>query len=194
MPKANWGISAEDVDGYDRNSQYAPYDGPIPINGVYQWRVKRLLSIAPTGRKLPQLRVGLELSPRSKEEKQYAGYYITAFLPVSDRTAFRYVPFLDAIGVSGKEFETGTIIDEEGNIKRIGKWRFDPEKTFIKGQLKDDQDGQGNPRKDIGWMGAPGEDAASDEDDSDEDFDDDDDDDDDEDGEYADEDGDEEWE
>ncbi len=161
MPKANWGISAGDVDGYDRSSQYAPYDGPVPVNGVYKWRVKRLLSIAPTGTRLPQLRVGLELVPRTKEEKQYAGYYITAFLPVSERTAFRYVPFLDAIGVSGREFESGTIIDEEGNIKKIGKFRFDPEKTYIKGQLKDDTDGQGNPRKDIGWMGAPGDDAAS---------------------------------
>lgn len=186
MPKANWGISASDVDGYDRNSSFTPYDGPLPPNGVYRWQVKKLVSIAATGTKKPQLRVSLELTPRSKEEKAYGGYFITAFLPITERTAFRYVPFLDAIGVTGREFETGTLIDEEGNIKRIGKFRFNPETTFIKGQLKDDTDGQGNPRKDIGWMGADTGESFEDDEDDDDVFDDDD--------EYADEDGDDEWE
>lgn len=186
MPKANWGVSTNSVDDYDRSSQYTPYDGPVPVNGVYRWHVKKLVMVAATGSKLPQLRVGLELTPRSREEKQYTGYYITAFLPVSDRTAFRYVPFLDALGVKGREFTEGTIIDEEGNVKRIGKFRMN-DSVFIKAQLKDDQDKNGNPQKGIGWMGADtGESFEDDEDDSDEEYGDDD--------AYADEDGDDEWE
>lgn len=171
MPKMNWGIKAADVDDYDRSSQYAPYDGPIPVNGVYKWKLKRLVSVASAGTKLPQLRVGLELAPRSREEKQYAGYYITAFLPVSERTAFRYVPFLDAIGVTGREFENGTVTDEEGHIKKIGRWRF-TDSVYIKAQLKDDSDGQGNPRKDIGWMGAVTSENMDDMEDDDEEYDD----------------------
>ena len=171
MPKANWGISAADVDDFDRESRYKPYDGPIPVNGVKRWKVKRLTFIAATGTKKPQLRVGLELIPRTKEEKPYAGYYITAFLPVTPKTTFRYVPFLDAIGVSGREFENGTITDEEGHIKKIGRWRFTDD-VHIMGELKDDVDGQGNPRKDIGWMGADtGAGGAEDDiDDSEEDY------------------------
>jgi hypothetical protein len=152
MPKANWGISSKTVDGYDRESQYKPYDGPLPINGVYRWKVKKAQFIAPTGTKKPQLRAGLELIPRSKDEKKYAGYYIMLFMPVAENTAFRYVPFLDAIGVTGREFEQGTITDEEGNIRKIGRWRNDGT-TTVKGELKDETDQDGNTRKTIGWMG-----------------------------------------
>lgn len=153
MPKANWGISASDVESFDRERQYKPYDGPMPVNGVYRWRVTQLKFVAATSGKFPQMRIGLELQPRNKEEGKYKGYRLMLFPPISDRTAFRYVPFLDAIGVSGKEFETGTIVDEEGNIKKIGRWRF-TDSIFIKGEVKDDTDQNGNPRKDIGWMGA----------------------------------------
>lgn len=185
MPKANWGIRSSDVDNFDRDAQYKPYDGPVPVNGVYQWQVKKLQFIAATGKQLPQLRIGLELIPRNTEEKRYQGYFTMVFAPVSDRTAFRYVPFLDAIGVSGRDFETKTIIDNEGNIKSIGRWRNDA-KTMIKGELKDDQDQHGNPRKTIGWMGAADEAGDFESDDDEEYYDDDDE------GGY--EDGDEDWE
>ena len=100
MPRANWGINSADVDEFDRDSQYKPYDGPIPPNGVYEWNVKVLKFAAATKEKTPQLRVGLELSPREdRDEDQYEGYFKMAFLNVSDKTAFVYVPFLDAIGV-----------------------------------------------------------------------------------------------
>jgi hypothetical protein len=171
MPKVNWGISAGDVDDFDREAQYKPYDGPVPVNGVYRFKVKKLQFVAATGAKLPQLRIGLEIAPRAKAEKQYEGYYIMLFPPVSNRTQFRYVPFLDAIGVSGREFETGTITDEDGNIKKIGRWRFTGD-VFIKGEIKDDTDQHGNPRKDIGWMGVDtGEAVEEEEDDEDYDFD-----------------------
>lgn len=164
MPKVNWGISATDVDSYDRDSQYKPYDGPVPVNGVYKFKVKALKFVAGTGTKLPQMRIGLELVPRNASEKKYAGYYIMLFPPISERTQFRYVPFLDAIGVTGREFEQGTITDEAGNIKKIGRWRNNGD-TMIKGEIRDDVDQHGAPRKDIGWMGAVGEEPDYDDDD-----------------------------
>lgn len=166
MPKVNWGVRAADIDNFDRDSQYAPYDGPIPPNGVYQFKIKVLKSIAGTREKNPQLRVGLELVPRKsrKNERAMQGYFIMAFLPVTERTQFRYVPFLDAIGVSGREFERGTITDEEGNVKKIGRWRNNGDE-IIKAEIKDDTDQNGNPRKDIGWMGALTDEDPADEDD-----------------------------
>jgi hypothetical protein len=153
MPKVNWGLSRGTVEGFDRSSQYKPYDGPLPPAGMYRWLIKRLKYVAATGEKNPQIRAGLELVPRNKEEKRYATYYITAFLTVSEQYPGFYVPFLDAIGVSENEFLNGTITDEEGNIKKIGKWRNTGD-VHLKAQLRDSSDQHGNPRKEIGYIGA----------------------------------------
>lgn len=155
MPIARWGISASDVDEFDRDSQIKPYKGPVPPNSVYYWVVKVLKYMAGTKTKNPALWVGLELVPREGEgfedEEKYAGYFVMAFLPVNAKTAFRYVPFLDAIGVTGKEFETRTKYDADNNILRIGSWVMDGE-TIVAAQLKDGEDEKGNPRKEIGQI------------------------------------------
>lgn len=153
MPRANWGVESSDVDSFDRDSQYAPYTGPVPPSAVYQWKVKVLKHMAGTREKLPQLRVGLELVPRAEyDERKFKGYFAMAFLPIGEKTGFRYVPFLDALGVSGADFTRKTITDEEGNIKRIGQWRNDGD-TVILAELKDEVDQNDNPRKGIGWIG-----------------------------------------
>jgi hypothetical protein len=153
VPKVNWGVGADDVDDWDRDSQYKPYDGPIPPNGVYEWLIKKLQYVAAAGGKLPQLRIGLELVPREgRREKKYGGYFIMGFLPIAANTAFKYVPFLDAVGVSGRDFTQRTITDEDGNIQRIGKWRNTGEE-LISAELKDGRDQDGQPRKELGWMG-----------------------------------------
>lgn len=179
MPKVNWGIESDTVDDWDRSGQFKPYSGPQPPNGVYQWKVKTAQYVAKTKGKLPQLRVGLELVPRKgREEKKFSGYFAMLFLPIAENTAFRYVPFLDAIGVTGADFAQRTVTDEEGAIRKIGKWKNDGE-TLILAQLADETDQNGEPRKGIKWIGAVGDDEEADEDDddSDEEYEDDDDDD-----------------
>lgn len=169
MPRVRWGINASQVDDFDRASQFAPYKGPIPPNAVYQWRIKQLKSVAGSRDKYPQLRVGLELVPRkNRDEERYAGYFCMAFLPITEKTAFRYVPFLDAIGVSGREFADGTVVDEEGNVKKIGRWRNTGDVTIL-GQLIEQPDQDGGMRKQIGWMGAPDGDEFDDDSDADDD-------------------------
>lgn len=155
MPKANWGIGSSDVDEFDRESQFKPYTGPIPPNGVYVWNINVLKFMAATKEKLPQLRIGLELVPREDvaDEEVYEKYFIMAFLSITEKTAFAYVPFLDAIGVTGREFTDRTITDEEGNIKKIGKWRNTGEELVL-AQLKDGTDADNKPIKKIGWFGA----------------------------------------
>lgn len=179
MPRAPWGIDAEVIDDWDRSEGYTPYAGPTPPNAVYQFQIKVCKYVAATKAKKPQLRVGLELVPRSgRDEKPYKGYFIMMFLTISPRNPFTYAPFCDAIGVSGKEFTKKTIIDEDGNVKKIGAWRNDGTTTIL-GQLKDGTDQNGNSRKEIGWVGAIDEDAELDDDeDDDEDTEDEEDDDD----------------
>jgi hypothetical protein len=173
MPRANWGVSSQEVDEFDRDSQFKPYTGPIPPDGVYNWRIKVLKYAAATRDKFAQLRIGLSLEPRGDSEEQYRDYFIMTFPPVSEKTAFRYVPFLDGIGVTGREFTKNTITDEEGNIKKIGKWRNSGDE-MIAAQLQTGQDQNGDPQKQIGWMGEAVEDFDNDgvEDDDDEDDDD----------------------
>lgn len=155
MPIARWGISARDVDDFDRESQRSNYQGPTPPNGMYHWLVKNLKYAAKTKEKFPQIRVGLELYPREGEgfehEERYEGFWIMAFLSVSPKTDWRYVPFLDAIGVTGAEFESRTRFDENQNITRIGSWKMDGQ-TIIAAELKDGEDQNGNPRKEIGQI------------------------------------------
>ncbi|MGH7774445.1 MAG: hypothetical protein ACREQA_19655 [Candidatus Binatia bacterium] len=124
MPKGNWGSgkdtpSQKDIDGYDRSGQR--YMGPLPRNGAYRGTIKTLRQVKEKG-KFPSLRPGLELVPRDKSEKRYKGYFVMDFLPIKKGTEFRYVPFLDAIGVSGTDFLKHTKIDEDGNVLKIGKW------------------------------------------------------------------------
>lgn len=167
MPKANWGIRASTVDQFDRSSQYTPYTGPIPPNGVYQWHLKKLTYVAATREKLPQLRVGLELDPRNKAEERYGGYWLMAFLNIGENNEFTYVPFLDAIGVTGSDFIDRTITDQEGNVKKIGPWRNTGEE-YILAQVKDGRDKDGKPRKEIGWFGPLPEETDDDEEELDE--------------------------
>lgn len=165
MPRANWGISSSDVDDFDRDSQFKPYMGPLPPSGVvYLWTIKKLVRVAATDDKVAQLRIGLELKPQTREQKKFKGYYITNFLPVTDNTAFRYTPLLDAFGVSGRDFTTRTIIDEQGNIQKIGKWRNTGD-FVIAAQLHDNDPDyvSKNPKK-IGWMGEAPEDSDVDDD------------------------------
>ena len=160
MPKVNWGIGAADIDDFDRDSQYVPYAGPIPADGMYLWQIKILQSIAGTKDKYPQLRIGLELIPREDHdgEEQYEGYFLMAFLPITEKTSWRYVPFLDAIGVNGAEFVRGTLTDEEGNVKKIGRWKNSGEELVL-AQLKTGTDQAGSPRKEIGAFAPAPEDA-----------------------------------
>ncbi len=173
MPKADWGLSAGTVSDFDREKQFTPYQGPLPPNAVYAWKVVNAYYAAATGEKLPQLRLLLSLEPRDRSEKKYAGFMCMAMAPVGDNTGFRYVPFLDAIGVSESDFFNRTDVDGEGRIRKIGKW-LNNGKTVVAAQLEDnDYEGSKYPKA-IGWVGEltayePDEDEEDDEEEYDED-------------------------
>lgn len=173
MPRVNWGVGKEVIDDYDRDKAYKPYTGKTPPNAVYRWKIKTLKYAAGTKTKNPQLRAGLELVPRSDDEKQYRGYFLIKFMSIAQTNDFQWVPFLDAIGVTSAEFTRGTITDEDQNVRKIGNWRMDGS-TEILGQLVDGTDQNDNPRKEIRWVGALDADFEDEtEDDEDEVYDDD---------------------
>jgi hypothetical protein len=162
MPKVDWGIDAAQVDEFDREKQFKPYTGPVPpVNTVYRWRIKVLKYIAATGKKHPQMRIGLELVERQESERRYRGFFLMDFPPITDSTKFRYVPFLDAIGVNGRDFAGRTIIDTDGNIKKIGAWRNDGEQTIL-AMFKMGADQNGDEKLEFNWYG-PDEDLEGEE-------------------------------
>ena len=151
MGKVKWGggISQDAIDEVDTSKQFTPYDGPTPPNGVYRFVVK-VLRKASSNAGNPQLQIGLELVPRSDrpDQKPFKGYFMMDFIPVMDSTAWRLRPFLDAIGVTSKEFVNGTMTDEDDNITKIGKKVV--KGTLVAVSIKDGQDQKGNSRKEVG--------------------------------------------
>lgn len=168
MPRIQWNVSRNVVRDFDRENRYEPYDGPIPPNSVYRWKIVKLAYAAEDGNKTEQIRPLLVLVPRTKEEKRYGGYAIMCFLNVADNTDFVWVPFLDAIGVTDREFFDQAIMDEQGNIKKIGRWRMDPNNpTEIMARLADnewiDKHGEEKTGKRIDWFGAVKDSTVDDE-------------------------------
>lgn len=166
MPTVNWGLSVKAVESFDRDAQFAPYRGQIPPNAVYRWRVYKLQFFPGGTEKYPQLRIFVELLPRTKAEGKYRGFRVVSFRAVADHTPFNYVPFLDAIGVTAPDFVNRTKVDSEGNVLSIGRWRNNG-KQEIDAQLVSEEDLKGAERKDIKWIGAVLDDEPDDSDDDD---------------------------
>lgn|ERR1700754_784629 len=156
MPTVNWGLNPGTVEDFDRSKVFAPYAGKVPPTGVvYAWELKKLAFVAPDREgKYPQLRAALELYARDDEEEAYAGFFKQTYSPVSPQTAFRYVPLLDALGISEREFLKGTKTKEDGTIISIGRWKM-AKGIYLLAQLQSEIDGDGNVRINIndGWFG-----------------------------------------
>ena len=179
--RVNWNIRGSDIADFDRSKQYKPYTGPVPTNNVYQFKLKVFKYVSATRDKLEQIRIGLELIPRKgrPEEKRYTGFFIMVFRSLGDRNQFTYVPFFDAIGITGADVDRGVITDEEGNVKKVGRWRNTGDMMLL-ARLCDEEDAEGNPRKGVdAWAALEDSEPESDDDDedydSDESYDDDDD-------------------
>jgi hypothetical protein len=176
MPRADWELDAGDIDDWDRSNQRTPYTGKVPPNAVYLWEIFHMSQKPATKGTKPRINVGLRLVPRDDDEQRYAGYVAWKNTAVTGKSQPFYVPLLDALGVSEDDFRRKTILDSEGNIKRIGPWINDG-KTEVLGQLEDNnwvdqKTGQERTGKAVGWCGAP-EDSdydSDDPDDDDEDF------------------------
>jgi hypothetical protein len=168
MPRVNWGITQNDIDQFDREAQaqYAPYTGIDPPAGkVFCFTLKSLKHVDGTepskGQegKWPQLRAGLSLEPRNQAEADYEGYFIMHFMTIAPAvngkkgTAFQYVPFLDALGVTEQDFMKRTHTDEDGKVTKIGPWINEGD-TLILARLKMGADFKtGAPRLEVDWVG-----------------------------------------
>lgn len=161
--RVRWGISASDITNFDRESQPKVYAGPLPpANQVYRFRLTIFRYVPAVEDKNPQLRVGLELVPHIAEHKKYKGYFIQSFEPVTPQTNWRYVKYLDALGIGARAFVEGPhTIDDDGNLKRIGRWQMRNQYLMVQLRTSDSED---YPRS-VGAVQAYEEDTSPDPDD-----------------------------
>lgn len=155
MGKVTWGgdISADAIDEAERR-QFQPYDGPVPPNALYAWKIKMLKKGKAKSSGNDQLIIGLELAPRTgrEDQKPYKGYYRTTYIAVVDSQAGKLAGFLDAIGVTAKDFLNRMYDDGEKDarggvrITKIGDWVNDGNQ-YVLGELNDDTDKDGRPTK-----------------------------------------------
>lgn len=112
MAKVAWGgadLESALNDWEDDGNQYPEYAGERPPKGVYRWNVRVDKTVSSGG--FNQLVVHMTLDPHNAKTKPFKGYYCRSYIIVKEdgSTAFRVRPFLDAIGVTARQFRTATL-------------------------------------------------------------------------------------
>lgn len=126
MPKATWGegdnpLTAEDIDGAERPEARARYSGPLPLAGTYRWTLLGLKKeVSSNGNSM--VRVMAELDGSWKpNHKQYNGAVLFDRVTLTKANAPNVANFLDAIGATSADLMNNSIVDEDGNITKLGR-------------------------------------------------------------------------
>jgi hypothetical protein len=161
MGKIKWGggVTGKGIDEVDTSKQFTPYAGTVPPAGVYQFHIK-ILRMTLSSNNNTQLMIGLELVPRKgmPEQNKYKGYFLVDYIPVMESTQFRVRPFLDAIGVKGRDFTDRSVDDgtDKHNVTKIGNW-IQNGKQFLLVSIGWGADQNGNNRMEVkGFVPAGG--------------------------------------
>lgn len=119
MPKVKWGsdIDADAIESAENNQGYT---GPLPPSGVYQFKIKFMQKTL-SSKNNPMVKVLLLLNGEYKpEHKKFDGCPVWEQIPVMASTAFRVRELCDALNISAADFMNKTLVDEDGNIQKIG--------------------------------------------------------------------------
>jgi len=125
MPKATWGagdkpLTAEDIDGAERQETQRRYSGPLPTAGTYRFVLQSLKQDkSSAGNDKVVVFATLDGSWMPNHET-YDGAPIWDHLPIMDSTRERVANFLDSIGAVGSDLIGGAIVDEKGYITKLG--------------------------------------------------------------------------
>jgi hypothetical protein len=135
MPKATWGagdnpLTADDIDGAERAETRQRYSGPMPQPGTYRWRLGRLKKVTSSnGNDMINVMAFLD-GDWKPNHKQYDGAVLFDRVVLTSGNKANVANFLDAIGATGKDLMSGTLIDEAGYITKLGSVG-DPEGILV---------------------------------------------------------------
>jgi hypothetical protein len=125
MPKAKWGagdapLTADAIDGAERQETQKRYSGPMPRAGTYRFVIKSLKQgVSNTGNDKVMVTAILD-GTWMENHKEYDGCPIWDHLPIMDSTKERVANFLDAIGATGDDLMNKALVDELGYITKLG--------------------------------------------------------------------------
>lgn len=139
MPKVKWGsdLDAEAIENAENNQSYT---GPLPPSGVYRFRIKFMQKTV-SSKKNPMVKILLLLDGSFKEEhKKYDGCPVWEQIPVMASTAFRIRELCDALNITAGDFMEKTLVDEDGNIQKIGKLKIADQDLLVMYKAKQEND------------------------------------------------------
>jgi hypothetical protein len=162
MPKATWSsLSTQDID--EAETREGSYAGALPPRGVYRFKV-RYMKQGQSNAGNDKLVVFSTIDGTWKpDHKKYDGCPLWDHMPMTKESAFRAKALCAALGVSASDLMTKTVVDEDGNVTKIGSKVFKDKDVFLyvsvrveKSDEYDDKLALAGP----GYMAAPDEDEA----------------------------------
>ena len=126
MPKAKWGagdnpLTAGDIDNAEVPESRARYSGELPPSGTYRFTIQSLKQgVSDAGNDKVTLIALLDGTWKSNH-KQYDGAPVFHHLALTTANAPQVRNFLDSIGATSADLLNGSVVDEAGYIKKLGR-------------------------------------------------------------------------
>lgn len=143
MPKAKWtddsDLTADEIDNAEDSG--GAYAGPCPPSGVYELVLKRMRKgTSKSGNAKLEMIWEVTKDGGKKDQSKYAGAPLFDHMPVSAASAFRAKALCSGLGVSSKDFMNNMVVDEEGNVLKIGSLKIELSKTTVFANVKREND------------------------------------------------------
>lgn len=141
MPKVKWGgdLTADAINEAE-NRGGGEYEGKIPPRGVYRFKLRFSRKDKAKESGNPKLVTLLVLDGSwKKDHKEFDGCPVWDHMPVSGKTAFRVRAYCDALNVTAEDFMGKMVIDDEGNVQKIGKLTVADKDLLVYATVKPDK-------------------------------------------------------
>jgi hypothetical protein len=159
MPKVKWGGDI-DADAIEQAENNQGYNGPLPPSGVYRFSIK-FMQRTMSSNNNPMVKILLLLDgktdPLKPEHERYHGCPVWEQIPVMKSTAFRIRELCDALNISAVDFMNKTIVDEDGNIQKIGSLKIADQDLLVTYKARQENDPEygerlARPKKGPGFL------------------------------------------
>lgn len=140
MPKVKWGGDLDTNAIESAENRGGEYAGDVPPKGVYRFKL-RFSKKDKSKEGNPKLVNFLVLDGSWKpDHKKYDGCPLWDHMPVTKKTAFRVRAYCDALNIPADDFMGKMMIDDEGNVQKIGKLQIADKDLLVYAKVSKDDD------------------------------------------------------